>query len=47
MTSVHDLLKLKVDVCGQYLGYDRINKGPLLFLHCYFVYINIRGKFDN
>ena len=30
-------IKFKVAVCGQYLGYDRSNEGPLVFLHCYFV----------
>ena len=28
-------IKFKVAVCGQYLGYDRSNEGPLVFLHCY------------
>ena len=31
----------KVAVCGQYLGYDRSNEGPLVFLHFYFVCIKI------
>ena len=34
-------IKFKVAVCGQYLGYDRSNEGPLLFLHCYFECIKI------
>ena len=25
-------IKFKVAVCGQYLGYDRSNEGPLVFL---------------
>ena len=29
-------IKFKLAVCGQYLGYDRSNEGPLVFLHCYF-----------
>ena len=26
-------IKFKVAVCDQYLGYDRSNEGPLMFLH--------------
>ena len=25
-------IKFKVAVCGQYLGYDRSNEGPLVFM---------------
>ena len=34
-------IKFKVAVWGQYLGYDRSNEGPLVFLHCYFECIKI------
>ena len=34
-------IKFKVAVCGQYLGYDRSNEGPLVFLHCCFECIKI------
>ena len=34
-------IKFKVAVCGQYLGYDRSNEGPLACLHCYFECIKI------
>ena len=32
-------IKFKVAVCGQYLGYDRSNEGP-------FVFLQNRCKFD-
>ena len=34
-------IKFKVAVCGQYLGYDRSNEGPLVVLPCYVVCIKI------
>ena len=34
-------IKFKVAVCGQYLGYDHSNEGPLVFLHCLFECIKI------
>ena len=41
MTLKTNRIKLKVAVCSQYLGYDRCNEGPLVFLHCYFECIKI------
>ena len=34
-------IKFKGVVCGPYLGYDRSNEGPLVFLHCNFECIKI------
>ena len=37
-------IKFKVTVCGDYLGYDRSNEGPLVFLPCYFVSITLHAS---
>ena len=32
-------INLKVAVCGQYLGYERSNEGPLVVLHCILLFL--------